>query len=89
MEPEKETILFNMHSNPIAEHFHKEATIEKIKKRYYWPSISNKYIAVVMNYLTKWPEAKAIQKANTESIAKFIHQDLICQHECPKELLLD
>ncbi|KAG9301106.1 hypothetical protein G9A89_012489 [Geosiphon pyriformis] len=27
--PEKETILFNMHSNPTAEHFHKEATMER------------------------------------------------------------
>ncbi|KAG9286211.1 hypothetical protein G9A89_014197 [Geosiphon pyriformis] len=40
-----------------------------------------------MNYLTKWPEAKAIQRADTEFMAKFIYQDLMCQHGCPKELL--
>ncbi|KAG9299562.1 hypothetical protein G9A89_020733 [Geosiphon pyriformis] len=33
-----------------------------------------------MNYLTKWPEAKAIQRADAESVAKFVHQDLICRH---------
>ncbi|KAG9294002.1 hypothetical protein G9A89_019340, partial [Geosiphon pyriformis] len=33
--PEKETILFNMHSDPTAKHFHKEATMERIRKRYY------------------------------------------------------
>ncbi|KAG9295980.1 hypothetical protein G9A89_011832 [Geosiphon pyriformis] len=38
-EPEKETILFNMYLNPTAGHFHKEATIKRTRKRYYWPSI--------------------------------------------------
>ncbi|KAG9288842.1 hypothetical protein G9A89_002843 [Geosiphon pyriformis] len=38
-EPEKETILFNMHSDPTAEHFHKEATMKKTRKKYYWPSM--------------------------------------------------
>ncbi|KAG9290614.1 hypothetical protein G9A89_011577 [Geosiphon pyriformis] len=37
--PEKETILFNMYSDSTAEHFHKKATIERTKKRYYWPSM--------------------------------------------------
>ncbi|KAG9290034.1 hypothetical protein G9A89_010340 [Geosiphon pyriformis] len=30
-------------------------------------SRGNRYIAVVMDYLTKWPEAKTIQRANAES----------------------
>ncbi|KAG9287498.1 hypothetical protein G9A89_023870 [Geosiphon pyriformis] len=38
-EQEKETILFNMHSNPTAGHFHKEATMKRTRKRYYWPSM--------------------------------------------------
>ncbi|KAG9297762.1 hypothetical protein G9A89_011277 [Geosiphon pyriformis] len=38
-EPEKETILFNMHSDPTAGHFHKKATMKKTRKRYYWPSM--------------------------------------------------
>ncbi|KAG9298451.1 hypothetical protein G9A89_000020 [Geosiphon pyriformis] len=41
-------------------------------------SRGNRYIAVAMDYLTKWPEAKAIQRADAESVAEFIHQDLIC-----------
>ncbi|KAG9306730.1 hypothetical protein G9A89_004439 [Geosiphon pyriformis] len=36
-EPEKETILFNMYLNPTAGHFHKEATMERTRKKYYWP----------------------------------------------------
>ncbi|KAG9303996.1 hypothetical protein G9A89_005906 [Geosiphon pyriformis] len=38
-----------------------------------------------MDYLTKWPETKAIQRVDAE----FVHQDLICRHRCPKELLSD
>ncbi|KAG9293427.1 hypothetical protein G9A89_009151 [Geosiphon pyriformis] len=30
-----------------------------------------------MNYLTKWPEAKAIQRVDAEFVAKFVHQNLI------------
>ncbi|KAG9301512.1 hypothetical protein G9A89_008364 [Geosiphon pyriformis] len=42
-----------------------------------------------MDYLTKWPEMKTIQRADAEFVAKFVHQELICQHGCPKELLSD
>ncbi|KAG9291682.1 hypothetical protein G9A89_022101 [Geosiphon pyriformis] len=34
-------------------------------------SRGNRYIAVAMDYLIKWPEAKAIQRADAESVAKF------------------
>ncbi|KAG9295665.1 hypothetical protein G9A89_002983, partial [Geosiphon pyriformis] len=34
-------------------------------------SKGNKYIAVAIDYLTKWPEAKAIQRMDAESVAKF------------------
>ncbi|KAG9300747.1 hypothetical protein G9A89_023545 [Geosiphon pyriformis] len=99
-EPEKETILFNMHSNPTAEHFYKERRegikpsepLRPIKVGQPFNHIGidlvrpltitsgkNRYIAVTIDYLTKWPETKAIQRADAESIAKFIHQDLISQ----------
>ncbi|KAG9307523.1 hypothetical protein G9A89_003846 [Geosiphon pyriformis] len=48
-EPEKETILFNMYSNPTAEHFYKEATMERTRKKYYWPSIYLDIIQYVQN----------------------------------------
>ncbi|KAG9286409.1 hypothetical protein G9A89_014575 [Geosiphon pyriformis] len=38
-ELEKETILFNMYSDPTVGYFYKKATIEKTRKRYYWPSM--------------------------------------------------
>lgn len=49
----------------------------------------NKYIVTATDYLTKWPEAKAIPTARKEEIAKFLWEDIICRHGCPKELLSD
>ena len=42
-----------------------------------------------MDYLTKWPEAKAIPDASANVAAQFIYEDIICRHGCPKELLSD
>src|SRR2546423_11114650 len=49
----------------------------------------NVYIAVAVDYLTKWPEARAIPDATADSVAAFFYEDIICQHGCPKELVSD
>ena len=49
----------------------------------------NKYIVVAIDYLTKWPEARAIQYANAEEVAHFIYEDIICRYECPSKILSD
>ncbi|KAG9301276.1 hypothetical protein G9A89_012659 [Geosiphon pyriformis] len=38
-----------MHSDLTAEHFHKEAIMERIRKRYYWPSIYPDIIQYIQN----------------------------------------
>ena len=43
----------------------------------------------MVNYLTKWPEAKPIPNKNAETIASHFHEEIICRHGCPKELLSD
>ena len=43
----------------------------------------NRYIIVAMDYLTKWPEAKAVSEATAEETEKFIYEEIICQHRCP------
>ena len=50
---------------------------------------NNRYILVMTEYLTKWPEAKPIPNKNAETIAQHFHEEIICRHGCPKELLSD
>jgi len=49
----------------------------------------NRYIVVAIDYLTKWPEAKALSEATAENVATFIYENIICQHGCPTKLLSD
>jgi hypothetical protein len=49
----------------------------------------NKYIVVATDYLTKWPEAKAIPEATALQVANFIYDEIICRHGCPYLILSD
>lgn len=49
----------------------------------------NMYIVVATEYLTKWPEARAIPNAKASSVVKFFYKDIICWHGCLKEILMD
>src|SRR2546423_2915582 len=49
----------------------------------------NRYILVVTNYLTKWPEAKAMKDTTATNVVKFIYKIIICRYECPKIILSD
>ena len=42
-----------------------------------------------IDYLTKWTEARALEKASAEEVAQFIFEDIICRHGCPKIILSD
>ena len=48
-----------------------------------------KYIVTAMDYLTKWPEARALTEATAEKVAEFIYEQFICQHGCPQIILTD
>ena len=49
----------------------------------------NKYICVITEYLTKWPEAKEMKEATAENVVKFLYETIICRYGCPKIILSD
>ena len=49
----------------------------------------NCYVAVFMDYLTKWPEAFPIPDQKAETIAKLFVENIVCRHGIPEELLSD
>jgi len=134
-------ILRACHSDPLSGHQGINRTWEKVKRRYYWPSMmkavedyithcdqcqrqnhlaktpsslhpipvkntafhmlgmdlvgplrmtsnGNKYIIVLTDYLTKWPEVKAIPTKNAEHICDFIIET-VCRHGTPATILTD
>ena len=49
----------------------------------------NQYLLVATEYLTKWVEVKATARVDADTVAKFILEEIISQHGCPHELILD
>src|SRR6185295_9232744 len=49
----------------------------------------NKYMVVAIEYLIKWVEVKALDKATAENVAKFVFEEIICKHGTPKIILTD
>ena len=52
-------------------------------------SNGNRYVAVFMDYLTKWPEAFPIPDQRAETIAPLFLEHIVCRHGIPEELLSD
>ena len=49
----------------------------------------NKYICVITEYLTKWPEAKAMKKATAQNVVEFLYETIICRFGCPQIIQSD
>ena len=49
----------------------------------------NKYVLVLSNYLSKWPEAFALKDTKAETIAEVLINEVICRRSAPRRLLSD
>jgi hypothetical protein len=77
----------NLHPIKVGEPFERigidfVGPLERTKK-------GNRYILVVTDYLTKWPEAKAMKEATAKNVIEFIYEEIICRHGCPRVILSD
>src|SRR6266540_3160370 len=49
----------------------------------------NRYIVVVINYFSRWPEARLLKAANTDIVATFLYEEIICRFGTPRTLQND
>lgn len=43
-----------------------------------------RYVVVAIDYFSKWSEARPLQDKKASSVARFIYDEIICCHGCPK-----
>ena len=53
------------------------------------PSNQRVYILVCTDYMTKWVEAKALIRANEESVLTFLFEEIFVRFGVPRELVTD
>ena len=46
-------------------------------------------VVLAVDYLTKWPEGKALKDKTAKSVARFLFDDIICRHGCPEIIIND
>jgi hypothetical protein len=48
-----------------------------------------KYIVFARDDLSGWVEGKALTAANSKNVAKFLYEEVIARHGCPKRIVVD
>jgi len=48
-----------------------------------------RYVAVAIDYFSKWCEARPLIDKKAATVARFIYDEIICRHGCPKVEISD
>jgi hypothetical protein len=48
-----------------------------------------KFAVFARDDLGGWAEGRLLMDNDSESVAKFLFEDVICRHECPKKIVMD
>ena len=48
-----------------------------------------KYLVVAQEDVSGWLEARAIRKANAQTVANFLKEDLFARHGCATSIIID
>jgi len=48
-----------------------------------------RYVIVATDLFTKWVEARSLTEADAQSIAAFLHEEIICRHGIPEKITSD
>jgi IS30 family transposase len=52
-------------------------------------SRGNKFAMVIVEYFTRWIEAKPLATITSESVKKFFWQNIVCRFGVPRSLIVD
>ena len=50
---------------------------------------ARKYLVVAREDVSGWPEARAIRKANSRTVAELLEEDVFSRHGCPTSIVVD
>jgi hypothetical protein len=50
---------------------------------------SYKYIVFARDDLSGWIEGRALTAANSRNVSRFIFEEVICRHGCPRRIIMD
>ena len=52
-------------------------------------SYANRFILVVVDYISKWVEAEALQTNNARVVVKFLKKNIFARFSIPKAIISD